>query len=109
MARMNVEKMTLKELIELQDTVAETIARKRVEERASVKSQIIALAAESGFSVEELMVAKRGRKAGKGGIVAAKYRNPDNSAETWAGRGRQPRWLAAQLQKGAKLEKFLIE
>ena len=108
MARMNVEKMTLKELLELQDTVADAIGRKRVEQRASLKAQIAALAAESGFSVEELLVGKRGRKAGNGASVEAKYRNTDNAEETWAGRGRQPRWLAAQLKKGVKLEKFLI-
>jgi DNA-binding protein H-NS len=31
-----------------------------------------------------------------------------NTAETWTGRGKQPRWLVAQLEKGAKLEDFLI-
>jgi DNA-binding protein H-NS len=33
---------------------------------------------------------RRGRPAGRGGprgAVAPKYRNPENSAETWAGRG----------------------
>ena len=109
MARMNVEKMTLKELLELQDTVADAIGRKRVEERASLKAQIVALAAESGFSVEELLVGKRGRKVGNGASAEAKYRNPDNAEETWVGRGRQPLWLAAQLKKGVKLERFLIK
>ena len=109
MARMNVEKMTLKELLELQDTVAESIARKQVEERATLKARIAALAAESGFTVEDLLGAKRGRKAGNGASVEAKYRNPENAAETWAGRGRQPRWLVAQLANGAKIEKFLIK
>jgi DNA-binding protein H-NS len=40
--------------------------------------------------------------------VLAKYRNPKNPKETWAGRGKQPRWLAAQLQSGKKLDEFLI-
>ena len=106
---MNVDKMTLRELLDLQETVGEAIAHRRVEERAALKSQIAALAAESGFTVEELIGAKRGRKPGSGGTVEAKYRNPDDTSETWAGRGRQPRWLAAQLKKGAKLEKFLIK
>jgi DNA-binding protein H-NS len=34
--------------------------------------------------------------------------NPDNKSETWTGRVRQPRWLAAKLGKGAKLEQFKI-
>jgi DNA-binding protein H-NS len=41
--------------------------------------------------------------------VPPKYRNPKNPAETWAGRGKQPRWLRAQLRSGKKLEDFRIE
>jgi DNA-binding protein H-NS len=40
--------------------------------------------------------------------VLPKYRNPKNRAETWAGRGKQPLWLSAQLRSGKKLEDFLI-
>jgi DNA-binding protein H-NS len=41
--------------------------------------------------------------------VPPKYRNPKNPAETWAGRGKQPRWLRAQLRSGKKLDDFRIE
>ena len=40
--------------------------------------------------------------------VHPKYRNPKNPQETWAGRGKQPRWLVAQLRAGKKLEQFVI-
>jgi DNA-binding protein H-NS len=40
--------------------------------------------------------------------VVPKYRNPKNRGETWAGRGKQPRWLTAQLRSGGKLDDFLI-
>jgi DNA-binding protein H-NS len=65
---------------------------------------------------------KRGRKAGKkagkkaakksGGmdkrsVVAPKYRDAATGA-TWTGRGKQPRWLAAALKGGKKLNDFLI-
>src|ERR1700680_4866045 len=42
------------------------------------------------------------------GKVAPKYRNPHNSAETWAGRGLKPRWLVAAIKYRKKLEAFLI-
>jgi hypothetical protein len=54
---------------------------------------------------------RRGRPAGRGGprgSVAPKYRNPENSAETWAGRGLRPRWLVAAIKGGKKLEDFAI-
>jgi DNA-binding protein H-NS len=54
---------------------------------------------------------RRGRPAGRGGprgSVAPKYRNPENPSETWAGRGLKPRWLAAAMKGGGKLEDFAI-
>jgi len=56
--------------------------------------------------------APKARKSTKGrslGKVAPKYRNPANGKETWTGRGKQPRWLAAETGKGKKLEEFLIK
>jgi DNA-binding protein H-NS len=42
--------------------------------------------------------------------LAAKYRNPSNPKETWAGRGHKPRWLVAALKGGKKkLIDFQIE
>ena len=40
--------------------------------------------------------------------VFPKYRNPDDTSETWSGRGRLPRWLDAKLKLGMKMEAFLI-
>src|SRR5947207_11592970 len=40
--------------------------------------------------------------------VVPKYRNPVRPSETWAGRGKQPRWLVAALKKGKNLKDFKI-
>jgi DNA-binding protein H-NS len=40
--------------------------------------------------------------------VTPKYKNPARPSETWAGRGKQPRWLSAQLRSGKKLDDFRI-
>jgi DNA-binding protein H-NS len=40
--------------------------------------------------------------------VLPKYRNPVNPEETWSGRGKQPRWVAAALRAGHHLEELLI-
>jgi DNA-binding protein H-NS len=45
----------------------------------------------------------------RGGAVPPKYRNPENESETWAGRGLKPRWLAAAIKAGHKLDDFLID
>ena len=41
--------------------------------------------------------------------VLPKYRNPDNSSETWSGRGHRPRWLEAQLAAGKTIEDLEIK
>ena len=40
--------------------------------------------------------------------VVPKYRNPERPSETWAGRGKKPRWLAAQLKSGKRIDDFRI-
>jgi len=62
--------------------------------------------------------ATKGRKpkAAKGGKakvvkprkpVAAKYRNAA-TGEAWSGRGRVPKWLAAEMAKGRTRDEFLV-
>ena len=89
---------------------------------AVVKKKVAALARAEGYSIAELFggaapkaaapaSAAKGRKTTKGyklGKVEPKYRNPNNPSETWAGRGQQPKWLAAETAKGRALEEFLI-
>jgi DNA-binding protein H-NS len=104
MASVNVDKLSLKELVDLEARVRRAILNAKERERADLKSKIASLAENAGFSVSELF----GGGRGKGGKVAVKYRNKDNPAETWTGRGRQPKWLAARLAKGSKLADFSI-
>lgn len=40
--------------------------------------------------------------------VFPKFRNPDDPSQTWAGRGKQPRWLAAQLRSGRLMDDLRI-
>jgi DNA-binding protein H-NS len=41
--------------------------------------------------------------------VLPKYRNHAEPAETWSGRGKQPRWLTAQLASGKHIEDFRVD
>ena len=40
--------------------------------------------------------------------VSPKYCNPDQPSETWAGRGKQPRWLVEQLRLGRRIDDLRI-
>ncbi|MEY4609090.1 MAG: hypothetical protein RL625_1307 [Gemmatimonadota bacterium] len=46
------------------------------------------------------------RSAAKGAKVPAKYRSPNG--ESWSGRGKQPRWLAALVAEGRSPAEFLL-
>ncbi len=90
---------------------------------AAVRSKVVSLAKAEGYTVDELFGTSRmvrekagvaakkaptAKKPGQKGVkVEPKYRHPDTGA-TWAGRGMAPKWLAAELAKGRKLEDFLI-
>jgi DNA-binding protein H-NS len=87
---------------------------------AQVRSKLVALAKAEGYTIAELFgaakapAAPRAAKAAKpspnkGRKVLPKYRNPDNPKETWSGRGNQPRWMAALVAKGRKVEEFAIK
>ena len=102
----NVEKMSLKDLVELHLKIQKAISVAKERERSEVKEKIAALAEDSGFSVSELFGGKGATKGKSTGV--AKYKNPDNHSETWTGRGRKPNWLLAKLNKGAKMNDFEI-
>ena len=87
---------------------------------ATVRGKITKFAKAEGYTLEELfgMSGNRGAKATakpssragrKLGKVAPKYRNPANPKETWTGRGKHPRWMAALIAKGKKADDFLIK
>jgi len=61
--------------------------------------------------VKVALEATGGRGVGgrRGRTVEPKYRNPQNKAETWSGRGLMPRWMAALVRSGKKPEDFLIK
>ena len=41
--------------------------------------------------------------------VLPKYFNPDQPSETWAGRGKRPRWVVAQLKSGKRIDDFRVD
>ena len=57
------------------------------------------------FRIALATVKKRKRASGK---ISPAYRNPNNPAETWTGRGRKPRWLVAALDAGSTVDQCRI-
>lgn len=98
---------------ELNAVIAEAQQLIKAKRKSSIKqarAKIEQMAAELGVTVEELLAVKAessgDTKARK--KVEPRYQNPANASETWTGRGKQPRWLAAQLAAGKPLSEFQI-
>jgi DNA-binding protein H-NS len=100
---MALKSMSVAKLQDLKSQIEAAITEKVRARRHELESELSKLAGYSGGG-------RRGRAAGPGrrGPVAAKYRNPENPSETWAGRGLKPRWLTAAIKGGKKLEDFAI-
>lgn len=100
MRNLNLESMSVDELWNLHEAVVAELVRKIAAERSMLEAKLRKLGS-AGSSLE----AQARRPYPK---VLPKYCNPKNRSETWAGRGKQPRWLTAQLQAGKRLSDFLI-
>jgi DNA-binding protein H-NS len=101
---MALKTMSIEKLKDLRSKVESAIGAKVAERRRELESELSKLTRVDGGR----RVGKTGR-GGSRGSVAPKYRNPENAAETWSGRGLPPRWMAAQIKAGKKREDFLIE
>lgn len=108
MALPNIGRLNLEQLLELEQEIDALLAQRRADTLAELRQKFEEMAAESGFDLSEIVGGRRGRPAKKTSKVAPKYRHPKDASLTWTGRGRQPKWLVAELEKGRKLESFLI-
>jgi DNA-binding protein H-NS len=101
MKNSDLKSKSVEDLWNLHELVVAELSRKIGAERARLEGRLRQLSAAVG---------DRGLRRGRRPYpkVPPKYRNPSNGSETWAGRGKQPRWLTAELRSGKKLSDFLI-
>jgi DNA-binding protein H-NS len=109
---MDISKLSLPELLELQSKLPAEIESRKLVEKEKIIDQLAEMARDKGYSLEELL--SRPRKSGttKKSFgtkkVAPKYRHPDNKDMTWTGRGRKPAWVVEWLAKGNPLAALAI-
>ncbi|UPK32329.1 H-NS histone family protein [Bradyrhizobium sp. 186] len=92
---------TTAELWRLYDEVTTVLSRRMTAEKAKLEERLRRIDGTAGVQNEE-----RARRPYP--PVLPKYQNPKDPSETWSGRGKQPRWLKAQLRAGKKLNDLLI-
>ena len=115
-------------LIDIQsqiDKLQKQAADIKVRDFDKTVAEIVAKMQVFGITTKDLMPGKKSRAKGKvfakvgasskgvnlkatrrNGPVAAKFKGPNG--ETWSGRGKMPRWLAALVAQGQLKEDFAV-
>lgn len=104
MAKIDLSKLSLEELQALARDIEQEIIARRETERERVLAQMRELAASVGLSLEELLKQERGRERARVPATSIRFRHPENTALTWSGRGKRPRWIIEWLASGRTLE-----
>lgn len=105
----DISNLSVEELKCLQAEAEVLIASKKDQAIEDAYNQIMTIADNVGLSIEQILeFGAQKRKKSTRKAVEPRYRNKNNPSDTWTGRGKQPRWLVAELEKGAQLEDFLI-
>jgi DNA-binding protein H-NS len=99
MKRSDFESMSTDELWMLHEEITTKLAAKICAEKKAIENRL------------SLLVGQNVRKSERRPypIVLPKFRNPAEPSQTWAGRGKQPRWLTAQLRSGKRIDDFRIK
>src|SRR5882672_5971654 len=98
----DLKSMSVDELLSLHEFVTSVLARKMSAEKARLDQRLRQLRLDD--EPHKMSHARRPYPQ-----VFPKYRNPAEPSETWAGRGKRPRWLTAQLKSGKRIDDFRID
>jgi len=94
MKKPELESLSTDKLWMLHEAVAATLAERLDAEKKLLEQRL------------KLLTAPKSRRPYP--RVLPKFRNPNVPSETWAGRGKQPRWLRKQLKSGKRMDDFRI-
>lgn len=105
--------MTIDEISTIDKQIAELAAKKQAllnSKRHEAIQQAKTLISQYSLTAIELGLRGKGKSASAPVKAAAKYANPNNSNETWAGgKGARPKWVKQHLANGGSLDQLLID
>ena len=113
--KIDLKSMSRKELEKLLVDAKKALQNVQDRDRRQARKAAEKAAAEFGFSLGDLseggVAAAKGRKkkAKKAGPKSKpQYANPSDSTQTWTGKGRQPNWYRAAIDKGISPQEMKI-
>jgi DNA-binding protein H-NS len=101
--KQDLKSLSTGELWTLHEKITATLATKLAAEKAMLEKRLKLL---ERVCVKQTVGAPKRRPYP---TVFPKFKNPEKPSETWAGRGKQPRWLKKQLKLGKRIDDFRIE
>jgi DNA-binding protein H-NS len=109
--KLNLDSMSIDEMWDLHQRIIQVLSAKLTTEKQELEKRLAKLSQDKDMPrvlLPDQEPKERRQKRRKYPKVAPRYRNPDDPAETWSGRGKQPRWLASALTKGRAMDEFRI-
>ncbi len=102
---LNLDAMSIDELWRLHEEISRVLSVRLTAEKRELEERLARLRGEQRANqiIEEVPRERR-----KYPPVCPKYQNSSEPYETWSGRGKQPRWLAAALKTGHTIDEFVI-
>lgn len=110
-----LKSMSRKELEKHLKDVKKALQAVQARDRREAKKAAEKAAAEFGFSLEDLATdspaprkTRKTKAKSAGPKSQPKFRNPADPKQTWTGKGRQPNWFRAQVEKGTAPDTMAI-
>lgn len=101
---MNLAELSFAELLELQSGIEKEVQVRRSMEKDRLRKKFQEQANAAGMTLDEIF----GKAPAGKGTVKVKFRDPEEPSNTWAGRGRKPKWLVKALEQGRDIEEFRV-
>jgi DNA-binding protein H-NS len=110
--KLSLDAMSIDEMWQLHEEISQVLSVRLTTEKRELEKRLAQLRRENEMRQpkpeDTRSVEGPPRERRKYPRVFPKYRNPKEPSETWSGRGKQPRWLAAALKTGHTIEEFAI-
>ncbi|MES2207587.1 MAG: H-NS histone family protein [Pseudomonadota bacterium] len=100
--------LSVSELQNLQKELSNQFKTRQSQNLKEARAAIKEVEARYGFTAEEILASKKKVSASEKNTVDAKFRNPENSEETWTGRGKKPKWVETALKAGKNIDDLKI-
>jgi DNA-binding protein H-NS len=106
--KFDLDAMSTDEMWQLHVEIDRILSTRLNSEKRELEKRLARLRRENEIPQTEAPPKDTPRERRKYPRVLPKYQNPNEPFETWSGRGKQPRWLAAALKTGHSIEDFVI-